>query len=107
MRLTSVSEREKLFLILIQTKTNDMKLQTTLLAMLLIVGLGSCKKDRICECTTVSTDSSGNVTTDPEANATYLDMNMRDAKSVCQKSTTVRVNSQGGTSTFVSDCKLK
>jgi len=72
-----------------------------------VITITSCKKDRVCECTTTSTDSSGNVDTNPNANSTYTEISMRDAKSLCQKSTTTRVGSSGATSTYVSDCKLK
>jgi hypothetical protein len=80
----------------------------TLLSMI-VLGLGafSCKKDRTCECTTTYTSPSGNVTTDPSDNTTYKEIRKRDAKNLCQKSTVVNVNSSGGTSTTVSDCKLK
>ena len=72
-----------------------------------IISLSACKKDRVCACTETNTSSSGNVTTDLEQNITYKDVKKSDAKSLCQKSSRVYVNSSGGTSTYVSDCKLK
>jgi len=69
--------------------------------------ISSCKKDFVCECTTTYTSSSGNVTTDTDDNVTYRDVKKGEAKSLCQKSTYVSVSPSGGTSTTVSDCKLK
>lgn len=77
------------------------------MACLGMVAFTSCKKDRVCECTNTNTSSSGNVTTDLNVNTSYTDIKKSDAKSICQKSTSVHVNSSGGTSTYVSDCKLK
>lgn len=80
----------------------------TLMAFAIVAfSITSCKKDYVCECTTTTTDSSGDVTTDPMDNTTYRDIKKSDAKSHCQKSTYVFVNDGGGTSTIVSDCKLK
>ena len=71
------------------------------------LSLASCKKDRVCECTNTRTDSSGTVTTELNDNTTYKAVKKSEAKSICQKSTSVYVNSGGGTSTNVMDCKLK
>lgn len=84
-----------------------MKKITFIFACLVIISFSSCKKDRVCECTNTNTNSSGTVTTDLNQNTTYKDVKKHDAKSLCQKSSTVYVNSSGGTSTYVSDCKLK
>lgn len=84
-----------------------MKKFTLMAVALVAISLASCKKDHVCECTTTYTDSSGDVSTDPIDNTTYRDIKKSDAKSHCQKSTYVNVGSNGGTSTSVSDCKLK
>jgi|GEM_PF-390081 len=80
----------------------------TLIAFAIVtLSMASCKKDFLCECTDTYTSSSGNVTTNPVANVTYRDVKHGEAKSLCQKSTVVNVDNSGGTSTNVSDCKLK
>jgi hypothetical protein len=84
-----------------------MKKYSLLVAALFAISLSSCKKDRVCECTYTYTDSDGDVTTDPMANTTYREIKKSDAKSLCQNSTRTNVNRSGGTSTAVSDCKLK
>jgi hypothetical protein len=84
-----------------------MKQKLLLVMCLGILSLTSCKKDRVCECTTTTTDSSGDVTTDPADNSTYKEIKKGDAKSLCQKTTEVNVSSSGDTYTSVSDCKLK
>ena len=84
-----------------------MKKNVLLIACISLIGLGACKKDRVCECTNTYTSSSGTVTTDPAANVTYVDSRRMEAKSLCQKSTVTTVNPSGSTSTQVYDCKLK
>lgn len=84
-----------------------MKKNVLMIACIGLISLSSCKKDRICECTNTYTSSSGNVTTDPVANVTYVDSKSNEAKSLCQKSTVTSVNTNGATSTRVMDCKLK
>lgn len=84
-----------------------MKKITLIVAAFGLISLASCKKDRVCACTNTTTSSSGNVNTQEAANITYKNMRMSDAKSLCQKSTVVDVNSGGGTTTRVYDCKLK
>ncbi|MCC6372375.1 MAG: hypothetical protein IT236_15330 [Bacteroidia bacterium] len=84
-----------------------MKKNVLILASIGLMGFTACKKDRVCECTNTYTSSSGNVTTDPVANVTYVDARRMDAKSLCQKSTVTTVNSSGATSSQVNDCKLK
>jgi len=80
----------------------------TLVAIAIIAfSMSSCKKDYVCACTTTQTDQSGDVTTNPVDNTTYRDVKKTDAKSRCQKATEVDVNSNGGTTTTVYDCKLK
>ena len=74
---------------------------------ILALSISSCKKDRTCECTTTYTDSSGDVTTYPNDNTTYREIKKSDAKSRCQKATDTSVDSDGGTSVTVYDCKLK
>lgn len=69
--------------------------------------VSSCKKDRVCECTYTYTDASGDVYTNPVANTTYKEVKRGEAKTLCQPSTSTYVNSSGGTSTEVYDCKLK
>lgn len=84
-----------------------MKRILLLFVVLFALGVTSCKKDRLCDCTNTYTSTSGNVTTDTEADVTYREMSKRRAKDLCQKQTRVYVNSGGGTSTEVYDCKLK
>ncbi len=85
-----------------------MKKITLLVACLGLISLASCKKDRKCECTTSYTNSQGVVTTDPAPRKiTIKKVTKRDAKSLCQKETDVNVSSNGNTTTWVYDCKLK
>lgn len=84
-----------------------MKKITFIAIAIVAFSMSSCKKDFVCECTTTYTSSSGNVTTNTNDNVTYRDVKKGEAKSLCQKSTIVNVNSNGGTSTTVNDCKLK
>jgi len=80
----------------------------TLLAFALVAfSITSCKKERVCECTTTYTASNGNITTNPNDNVTYKDIKKSDAKSLCQKSTDISVDANGATNTTVHDCKLK
>ncbi|MES2764134.1 MAG: hypothetical protein V4677_18095 [Bacteroidota bacterium] len=84
-----------------------MKKITLLLIITIGAGFASCKKDRVCECTNTYTDSNGDVTTNPEADITIREVNKREGKDLCQKTTRTYVNPNGGTSTDVYDCKLK
>ncbi|MCC6370861.1 MAG: hypothetical protein IT236_07650 [Bacteroidia bacterium] len=84
-----------------------MKKITMLAACLIMLGASSCKKDRDCVCTTTNTSTSGAVTTYPEQTTTLTKIKKGDAKSLCQKSTNVNVDSNNKTSTTVNDCKLK
>ncbi len=84
-----------------------MKKTIIIAAGLLVISLSSCKKDRTCACTYTYTSTSGSVTTSPEETTVYTKVKKSDAKSLCQKSTYVTVNSKGETSTGVNDCKLK
>lgn len=62
-------------------------------AMLLIVGLASCKKDYTCTCTT--TDSSGGTAT----SSVTIHATKKDAKEVCNATAT---STSGGSSASVS-----
>lgn len=84
-----------------------MKKFTLMAVAVFALGLTSCKKDFVCECTNTYTSSGGTTTTDPAANVTYRDVKKGEAKSLCQKTTVVNVGAGGGTSTEVNDCKLK
>lgn len=72
-----------------------------------LLSLTSCKKDRVCVCTNTYTDASGATTTALDKSTTYEKMKKSDAKNLCQRSTHVSVDSNGGTSTSINDCKLK
>lgn len=84
-----------------------MKTTIIILAGLGLFSLTSCKKDRVCECTSTHIDASGKVNTEAPINTTYKDIKSGDAKTICQKSTVVTVNSSGETSTRINDCNLK
>ena len=84
-----------------------MNVKLMLVCSLILMGMTACNKDRVCVCTNTYTSSSGNVSTDVDANVTYTESTRREAVSHCQKSTVTTVNTSGGTSTQVMDCKLK
>lgn len=84
-----------------------MKNVTLIAACLIVLSTSSCKKDRDCVCTRTTTNTSGNVNTDVSQTTTLAKIKKRDAKSLCQKTTEVNVNSNGQTSSTVNDCKLK
>lgn len=84
-----------------------MKTKVALFTCTLAFALASCKKDRACVCTTTYTNAGGNVTTMVNQKTTYTDIRKRDAKSLCQKSTIVDIDNNGGTTTTVNDCKLQ
>jgi hypothetical protein len=71
----------------------------TIIAMAAIA-LVSCKKERICNCTT--TFSSGGVSTSSAATVTLIDATKRQAKDACIS----RKMTDGG-DTYTQDCKLK
>lgn len=84
-----------------------MKKFTLLAALAIALCAASCKKDRVCECTTTTTFPDGTVHTDPNDNTTYKEIKKGEAKTLCQRTTHVSVDEDGATSTVVSDCKLK
>jgi hypothetical protein len=84
-----------------------MKVKLMLFCGLILMGMTACNKDRVCVCTSTYTSSSGNVTTDVDANVTYTESTRREAVSHCQKSTVTNVSASGATSSQVMDCKLK
>ena len=77
------------------------------------LGLASCKKDRVCECTNTHTNYTG--TTTNTNTITYKKVKKSEAKKMCQKITAVDNSttnlSNGGTITHYTDdtydCKLK
>ena len=74
-----------------------MKKITLLAAAFVAITFASCKKDRVCTCT-----SGG------DANkVTYLDARKRDARSACLSYSYDYTNMNGGTSTEKVDCELK
>ena len=59
-----------------------MKSTITALALLLTLGLTSCKKEFTCECQKIRTDDQGNTTTTQDGVYTYKDTRVR-AESKC------------------------
>ena len=84
-----------------------MKATTLLIIVATAFCIFSCKKDRVCECTTTHTAANGDVTTTPNDDVTYMKVTKMEGKDLCQKSTHVDVDASGATTTNVYDCKLK
>jgi len=77
-----------------------MKKITLALSCLGILSLASCKKERTCTCTDVSTGGTASVYT-----IKYDKISKKEAKDVCNKSSTS--TTEGGTTeTSSTDCKL-
>lgn len=70
------------------------------IAVLSMIVLSSCKKDRTCECT--YSDGSSVHT----SSTVYKKIKKSEAKDICQKETVVTTDSNGS-DTYISDCKLK
>lgn len=81
--------------------------KTLLIIAVVSMAMASCKKDRTCECSDTYTDTSGQTTTQTGIVITMKKVSKSDAKSECQKTTTVDVDNNGKTTTDVMDCKLK
>ncbi len=73
------------------------------LAVLVSLGVTSCKKDRTCECTYSSNESGYTASV---VDVTIIDAKKKDAKKMCVK-TTSEYTSNGATYTQTTDCKLK
>jgi hypothetical protein len=73
------------------------------LAVVSAFSFASCKKDRVCTCTTNQT-SNGITTTSTDV-TTYNDSRQSDARELCQGQATTTTNGNG--STTATTCKLK
>jgi len=81
-----------------------MKKITLLAVALVAISFASCKKERECECTTTST--SGSTTGTSTYTVKYAKISKGDAKTVCSKTSHVSTNT-AGSSSFITDCKIK
>ena len=75
------------------------------IAILSVMSLASCKKDRICSCVTVETSGS-TTTTDPAEEITYTKSKKSEARAACLSSSQTEVNGSV-TTTIVTTCELK
>lgn len=66
------------------------------------ISLASCKKDRVCECT--STSSSGSLTT---STTTIKKIKKSEAKTLCQNRTYTNTGNNNQIQTDVTNCTLK
>lgn len=80
-----------------------MKKNIIALSALIVLGLASCKKDRVCECTSSSNEPGTTTSTDTY---TLLDVSKGTAKKACVVSTNT-YTSNGTTYTDKYECKLK
>lgn len=77
--------------------------KTLLFASVIIcASLVSCKKDRVCECTSTSSGGSLSTTT-----TTIKKIRKSEAKTLCQNHTYTSTGSNGQTQTNVDNCTLK
>jgi hypothetical protein len=80
-----------------------MKKIVLLLSVVVVCSLTSCKKDRVCECTTSSNAPSSTSTTQ---DITIVKVKKSDAARACVKTTQDQTYG-GNTYTTTEDCKLK
>lgn len=80
-----------------------MKKLVMLMSVAVVCSLTSCKKDRVCECTSSSTAPGNSSTT---VDYTIVDVKKSTAKRACVK-TTEDYTVLGTTYTNTMDCKLK
>ena len=80
-----------------------MRKTTLILSGLMLLGLISCKKDRVCECTSTSTLPGSTTETEQY---TLIDIKKSTAKKICvSRSQTYDIG--GTTYTSKDECKLK
>ena len=93
-----------------EQKTKPMK-KVLILSSLLLLGITSCKKDRICRCTTSGTfqTSSGTTTTNGTSTTTIKNVDTQHGNLLCSSgnSTTTQSGANGYTTTDRTDCTLQ
>lgn len=78
------------------------------IAAVAVASLASCKKDRVCTCTSTTTSTGGGTTivTSDASQVTYTKAKKGDARSACLSYTTTNTSTYG-TSTTTADCSIK